>query len=167
MTPEPTNPDTLHDLYERIQNLPYGPEELALTEEAVRLADLLGDESEGYVARRLLMNSAFNTGHSEKMLVAFSWCRDYADRHPEALDEEEHQDLLWHQRWVATAGPLFPQLPAARVTALLDDYARRMRELGHSRHNEAYVGLLWAMHTGDQGAAAAHFAAWQATGRDP
>lgn len=161
------NPETLHELYERIRSLPYGPEELALTEEAVRLADLSGDEAEGYTARRLLMSSAFNMGQSDKMLVAFSWCRDYADRHPQALNTEEHEDLLWHQRWVAMVGPTFPQIPAGRIEALLADYARRMRELGYSRHNEAYVQLNQAMHTGNMAEANQHFALWEATSRDP
>ncbi|THF69317.1 hypothetical protein E7T06_12575 [Deinococcus sp. Arct2-2] len=156
----------LQDLYDRINNLPFCSEELALIEEAVRLTDLTQNENEGYRARRLLMNSAYALGQSEKMLVAFSWCRDYADRHPEALDADEHQDLLWHHRWVVNAGRTFPQIPTPRILALHHDYARRMRELGLSGHNEAFVGLMYAMHTGDAAAAKTHFETLTSTERD-
>lgn len=156
----------LQDLYDRIDALPLCPEELALIEEAVRLADRMGDEAEGYRARRRLMDSAYALGQSEKMLVAFGWCRDYADRRPGALDADEQQDLLWHQRWVVGAGRTFPQIPTPRILALHGDYARRMRELGLGGHNEAFVGLRYAMHTGDGAAARVHFETLTGTGRD-
>ncbi|OLV19714.1 hypothetical protein [Deinococcus marmoris] len=154
----------LQDLYDRIDDLPRCPEELALIEEAARLTDLMQDEAEGYRVRRMLMDSAHAVGQSEKMLVAFGWCRDYADRHPEALDEGEQQDLLWHHRWVVNAGRTFPQIPTPRLMALYEDYARRI--LGLSRHNEAFVGLLYAMHIGDGAAASGHFERLTSTVRD-
>ena len=127
MTPTETE---LQDLYDRFDHLPYSAESLALIEEAVRLTDLRQDEAEGYRARRRLMDCAYALGQSEKMLVAFTWCRDYADRHEHDLDSEERLDLLWHQRWVVNAGGNFPQLPAARLDALHDELVTAMDLLG-------------------------------------
>ncbi|GHF48764.1 catechol 2,3-dioxygenase-like lactoylglutathione lyase family enzyme [Deinococcus metalli] len=155
-----------HDLLDRAQDLPYGPERLALTEEAVREADLAQDGAAGYAARKDLIEAATYAGQSEKMLVAFAWCRTYADTHPDEFGEWEQRELAWYHKWVLSAVHHFPQIPLPRVLELHADYARRVQALGVGAGTVPYFRMALALHRGDLADARVAFNLWQFARRD-
>lgn len=158
-----TDTDTL---LEQAQELPHGPERLALVEEAVRAADLAHDGLAGYEARKELIYSADYAGQSEKMLVAFAWCRSYLDAHPEEFGAWEQRSLTWFHKWVLIATHHFPQIPLARIQELHADYARRVQALGAGSGTVPYFRMSLAMHRGDHEDARVAFNLWQFARRD-
>ena len=161
----------VYDLLERAEELPYGPERLALVEQAVRQADLSRNIVAGYDARKELITSALYAGHSEKMLVAFAWCRTYLDQtyldeHSPTATHWEERSLMWSHKWVLTSLYSFPQVPLARIEELYADYERRLRALGKGLRTIPYFRLHLAMHLGDTAGAQMAFNLWQFTKRD-
>ena len=157
----------IETLLEDAQELPHGPERLAMVEEAVRAADLAQDGPAGYEARKELIASADYAGQSEKMLVAFAWCRSYLDAHPEEFGDWENRDLAWYHKWVLIATHHFPQIPLERIWELHADYARRMQVLGAGAATVPYFRMSLAMHRGDPEDARVAFNLWQFARRDP
>src|SRR6476646_3073598 len=156
----------IHERLERAQELPHGPERLAMVEEAVRAADLAQDGRAGYEARKEIIYSADYAGQSEKMLVAFAWCRTYLDAHPDDFGPGEHRSLAWYHKWVLIAGHHFPQIPLERLRELHADYARRVQALGYGAGTVPYFRLNLAMHRGDHEDARVAFTLWQFVRRD-
>ena len=157
---------TAQDLLERAEALPHGPERLALVDEAVRAADLAQDGEAGYEARKELIYSATYAGQSEKMLVAFAWCRTYLDAHPDEFGAWEQRALTWFHKWVLIATHHFPQIPLERVRDLHADYARRVQALGMGAGTVPYFRMCLAIHRGDHEDARVAFNLWQFARRD-
>lgn len=111
--------------------LPHGPAQVALLEEAVRLADLAQDIELGYDIRNELMRSACFSGRPDALLVAFAWCVAQYDRDPERFDNYE---LLWKYKWVISDAIAFPQISRARLEELLADMERRYRASASTMH---------------------------------
>lgn len=156
----------IHELLEQAQELPYGPERLALAEEAVRLADLAQDEAAGYEARKELIDTATFSGQGERMLVAFAWCRAYLDAHPELDEWYEQAGMLWKQKWVLNAMQDFPQIPLGRIHEVYQDYERRIKTFGMGAGTVPYFRMHLSMHRGDTADAAVAFNLWQFARRD-
>lgn len=154
------------ELLEQAEQLPHGPERLALVEEAVRAADLAQDGAAGYEARKELIYSADYAGQSDRMLVAFAWCRHYLDDHADELGWWEQRSLAWYHKWVLIATHHFPQIPLERIQELHADYERRSRELGVGAGSVPYFRMFLAMHRGDQEDARVAFNLWQFAKRD-
>ncbi len=157
---------TVHTTLEEAQNLPHGPQRLALVEDAVRQADLSGDGAAAYEARKELIYSANYAGQSEKMLVAFAWCRAYLDEHEAELGAWEQHGLAWYHKWVLIATHHFPQIPLERIQNLHRDYAERIRALGAGGGTVPYFELQLALHRGDVNGARTAFNIWQFARRD-
>lgn len=148
----------VYDLLAQIEDMDYGPEQVALAEEAVRQADLLGDEAAGFGARMSLIRAVNMAGQAEKMFPAFAWCQDHANRHPEEVD---NYTLAWYHKWVLGAALQFPQIPLSRMHELHDSYARYARRLGAGARSIPYMQLSLDMHLGDRAAARRAFTVWQ------
>lgn len=111
--------------------LPECPTKLSLLEEAVRLADQLGDVDLGYQVREGVIRTATFTGRNDVQMVAFAWCIAQFDRYPGRFDE---WDLLWKYKWIVGNAPESPDYSRAQIEALLDDMERRFLAAGHSLH---------------------------------
>ena len=120
--------DQIVELLERASQAPEGPVRTALCEDAVRLADMAGDPDWRFRARLELIWAAFDSGESDKLLVALSWCLAAADR---GQGDPDPRPLLWACK-MALAGIIsFPDVSLAQIEALHDDVDARFRAAGH------------------------------------
>ena len=150
----------IHEAFDRLEDLDYGPERTALAEEAVRQADLSGDEYMSFEARSKLVESAHMAGQSEKALAAFAWCQDYATKRPE-LDYHQRYTLAWQYKWMLSAALNFPQIPLSRIQQLHQGYAELAHSMGDGSASIPYMQLELAMHLGDQTGAKRALNAWE------
>lgn len=148
----------VYDLLMDLEEMDYGPERVALAEEAVRQADVHNDEEAGHSARMALVEAAVMSGQAEKSFAPFAWCVDFAERFPEAADGFM---LAWSHKWVLNAALNFPQIPLSRIHELHQSYAKHARKLGGGSVSVPYMRLGVAMHTGDREGARRFFKAWE------
>ncbi|WOF22992.1 hypothetical protein N8K70_16600 [Microbacterium betulae] len=158
----------IESLLDEAAALPTGPEERALLDEAVRLADEAGEEELAYRARMFLTPSAHMAGDTDTMLASFGWCVGRHDSDPVRfpIDPGVHVDLLFQYKWMASRLASNTRFPRERVEAIHADMERRYREAGvgqtgvlQSRHD---VALLM----GDVEAAGRYLALRDALQRD-
>lgn len=151
-----TNP---RDLLQQAQQLPHGPEKVALLSEAARQADVLRDTDLAYRIRDDLIDAASHAGDAPTMITAFAWCLQHADR-----DEEGFRaySLLWRYKWVLGGAMSLPAIPLARIEALVRDYEERLERGGHSKRPAARYRLLLALHVENDEAVRDAYAAWRA-----
>src|SRR4051812_42838167 len=83
----------LRALLVKALRLARGPAQVAVAEEAVRLADAHNDPVAGFVARKRLIEASTQGGRPDVLLVAFSWCLARCDADPQRFKEG---DLLWN-----------------------------------------------------------------------
>jgi hypothetical protein len=153
----------VEELLLELWNLEPSAQQVQVAEEAVRLADGLGDVALGFQAREALVEAATFSGFPEKALVAFTWCLGQCDREPERFREE---DLLWEYKWVAADLPFFPQIPRARIEAIHADMEARYRRCGKSLQPIHKVRWLAALRMGQTEAALEYYERARATPRD-
>lgn len=137
---------TPHDLIEQAYEARDHSEKFALLTEAVRLADLSGDEEAGYDARDELLDAAQEIGDDQTLLLTFGWMLNYADTHPE---EEKEVELLWRYKWAMSVSRFLPNVPLERIAGLQDDFARRTRALGLGGRTADADRWRLALHRGD------------------
>jgi tetratricopeptide (TPR) repeat protein len=119
-----------------------GPTQIGLLEEAVRRADLLGNESIAYDARHRLMRAAGFGGRPDVLLVAFARCMAYADAHPERCNEQE---LLWRYKWIINRLCEFPSISRTQISAAFDDFCARTERAGYSNYAAETLRLRIAL----------------------
>src|SRR5258708_4427741 len=105
-----------------------GDAQIALREEAVRLADLGGDLKLQYFAREVFVRSCIFGGATEKGLVAFAWLLAQFDNHPGRFDQWA---ILWKYKWINGVICDFPQVSKQRIYEMLDDLERRALKAGY------------------------------------
>src|SRR5690349_10358828 len=106
--PKPTtDPRAQFDeLIAEADGLPPGPAQLAVLEQAVRLADTLNDVDLGFEARSDLMDAALGVGRGDLLSVAFAWCLAKYDEHPERFPDF---DVCFAFRWAISELAPHPQ----------------------------------------------------------
>ncbi|MET0304131.1 MAG: hypothetical protein ABW040_08775, partial [Microbacteriaceae bacterium] len=137
----------IQELLAQVDRMPVGPEERALIDEAVRLADEEGAQELAYAARLRLTASAHMAGDTDAMFAAFAWCVGTHDADPARFPLSiDGNDLLWQYKWMARRLSSNPAIPLARVDDLHADMSRRYREAGtgqsgvlQSRHESALL----------------------------
>lgn len=115
-----------------------GGTQIALREEAVRLADLTGDLKLQYFAREAFIRSCIFGGASEKALVEFAWLLAQFDSNPGMFDQWA---ILWKYKWINSVVCDFPQVPKTRIYAMIDDLEQRALRAGYGLRattNERY-----------------------------
>ena len=120
--------DQLEKLQGEAWGLEASPAKVAILEQAVQLADSLGDVGEGYEVREQLIEAATFGGMEDRALVAFSWCLAQSDKDPDRFPEE---DLLWKYKWVLAGITDYPAIPLAKIHAMEDDFERRLKRNGY------------------------------------
>jgi tetratricopeptide (TPR) repeat protein len=148
--------------------LPIGPEERALLDEAVRLADEAGEEELAYRARMLLTPSAHMSGDTDTMLASFGWCVGKHDADPVRfpIDPGVHVDLLFQYKWMASRLASNSRFSRERVEAIHRDMEQRYREAGVGQSGVLQSKHDVAMLMGDVEAAARHLVERDALERD-
>lgn len=121
-------------------------ERFELLSEAVRLADLQGDEETGYETRDELLDAAQEIGDAQTLLITFAWMLKYADEHPEDIHEG---DLLWRHKWALAVCRFLPSVPLERIQALQDDFARRTTKANLGERTANIDRWRLALHVGD------------------
>lgn len=123
-----------------VQSLEFedGDAQIALREEAVRLADLRGDLKLQYYAREVFVRACIFGGAEEKALVAFAWMLAKFDSHPGQFDQWA---ILWKYKWINSVVCDFPQVPKTRIYEMIDDLEQRSVRAGYGLRattNERY-----------------------------
>lgn len=158
-------------LLEQADAMRHGAAQVAVGEEAVRLADLAADDELGFRARKKLIEYTIFSGFPEKTLVAFAWCLGRCDAEPERFHEKEWlwfgPDLLWSYKWIIENAPHFPQISRAQLHETLEDMQVRYLEHGLSLRPVHLQRTRLAMEVADSVPdARAAFAAFSAAPRD-
>lgn len=115
-----------------------GDAQIALREEAVRLADLSGDLNLQYFAREVFIRACIFGGASEKALVGFAWLLAQFDNNPGRFDQWA---ILWKYKWMNGVICDFPQVPKKRIYEMIDDLEQRAVRAGYGLRattNERY-----------------------------
>ncbi len=114
--------------------LPDGPVKMAITEQAVALADSHGDADLGYTARKGLVSAACFANRHDVALVAFVRVLAHHDATPAPTDGGL---VLLYYRWVAGAAADFPTIAKTQIDSLYADLQRRYEAAGTS------LQMLW------------------------
>lgn len=140
----------LDELFTRIDLTPVGPEERAMIDEAIRLAEEAGDERSAYFARMRLTSSAHMSGDTDAMFSSFAWCIARNEQDPERFPQEvAGNDLLFQYKWMAGRLGSNPAFSRDEVQALTDDMSRRYREAGVSQSGVLQSLVSTAVLSGD------------------
>ncbi|GIH05914.1 hypothetical protein Rhe02_39810 [Rhizocola hellebori] len=161
-----STPQKVELLIRQTWEAPFGPGQIALAEEAITQADLLGDDELRFDARMAATNAYQHGGEPAKGFVTFSWCLAQHDRDPGRFGHHEHL-LLWYFKYMVNSLTDFPEVPLARTYAVLDDMQRRFQAGGHSLQAVHKHRWMVAMHVGDAATRDEYYERWQSAPRDP
>lgn len=178
MKDEDFRPAELAAIYDKLdeqKGLEYGPERIAITEAAVRMADAGGFEKAAFDARLELVQSAVLGGYPEKGFVAFAWCASKSKEDPERFQESKALrgifllgvDVLWTYKWMTLQVPWYPQITRAQMDETLADMEARYRAHNLSLRPVHMARVRCAIETGgDADEAKEQFRKWQDAPRD-
>ncbi|MCG2797182.1 MAG: hypothetical protein L6367_01435 [Cellulomonas sp.] len=148
-----------------VRRLPYGRARTIAAERIHAEVQADGPVACEAFAALVLLESYHHAGEPLKALVPFTQVVRLADEHPDRLDEGDWQMLLWSFKWLLVDLAETPQVPVARVDALIEDMRRRFAVAGAGSDAVEFVRSRWA----DVRCAAdaeALFERWVATPRD-
>lgn len=128
--------EQIDELLAKADELDHGLAQLALTEQAVNLADSHRDEDYGYTARLQLISAATFAGRADVAMIAFSWVLAKHDADPERFEGDR---LLWMYKWVLEGVAEYPGIPKADIEKLFADMKTRYEADGSTLH--AYWGI--------------------------
>jgi hypothetical protein len=130
--------EQVYQLLSESLELEDGEAQVALCEEAVRLADLNGELNLQYLAREAFIRACIFGGAEEKGLVAFAWMLAQFDSNPSRFDQ---WGLLWKYKWINGVICDFPQVSKQRIYEMIDDLEQRALRAGYGLRattNERY-----------------------------
>jgi len=139
-------------LLEEAGRLPRSSAQLAILEEAVRLADLHQDVALGIEAREPLMYVARNLLRGDILATAFVWCLAQYDREPQRF---AGRNLLTEHRWVIDQLANIPDIARTTLDDMLTDFGRRLEAAGFSRRHVSFTQRAIAPDLGDRALAIA------------
>jgi len=155
--------EQFYELMDRAYDLPHSPEQVALLEEAVRLADSLNDERAGFEARMELIDAAEWSGFDVQAIVAFSWCLAYMDRNPDAVDEG---GVMWRYKWILCSVCDNDAIAKQQIRNMVEDFERRCHVSGWSIRSAHYLRWKTLSIMGELKEALPSYELWQTTPRD-
>jgi tetratricopeptide (TPR) repeat protein len=155
--------ERLEQLMDEASELPHSPAQVAVLEEAVRIADSLNNVDASVRTRMELVTAATFSGADEKALVAFAWILARFDEEPECVDL---YSLLWKYKWIIGSIASFPTVSLEKIHKMEADMETRyaaggfnLRPVYRSRADNAMV-------IGDKQQCLHFFEQWKATPRD-
>ena len=119
------------EILKEADGLDEGPGQIALVEEAARLADILNDDEWCYDVQMRLTKAATFGGRPDIAIVSFTRSLAQYDREPQRYNTHE---LFWHYKWVVRHLDNFPAIPRAQIESLIDDMAERFKAHGSTLH---------------------------------
>jgi hypothetical protein len=152
--------DRFDELMEQAWSMPDGDAKIEILEEAVRVADALGNIELGFEARNEVMDAANVWGRPEKELVAFAWCLAQFDQNKEEFADFEHH-LLWTYKRVLATLFAFPNISLERIEAAFDDFKARLEQYQHPLSTYHEYRLRFALHLGDAERVETAYVAWK------
>jgi hypothetical protein len=120
--------EQLDKLQREAWELEASPAKVAILEQAVQLADSLGDLDESFSIRQDLIEAATFGGMEDRALVAFAWCLAQSDKDSDRFPEE---DLLWKYKWILAGVSDFPGVSRAKILEMEEDFERRLKRNGY------------------------------------
>jgi hypothetical protein len=139
--------------------------DVALLEEAARLADSHGDVPLGLQVRIRMISSANFSGNHELVLVAFTWCLSQLDR-DESLRARHQWNVLWYYKWVINSLSKYAQVSRQQLEQSFADMSNRYKQAGFGL-SAIYDCRAYAMiRMGDLDAHREARALWMKTPRD-
>lgn len=161
--------DRLAVLEREILALPWDdrsfPRLLPLLEEAVPLADEVGDTWAGFWLRAQLAGVCNNLRLAERAMVAVFWCLSMLERDP-GVRARDGGRILRSAGNIAQLLPTVPTLPRQEILRLLDEVERLHRQAGLPLRSVAEVRHFVLLRMGDLGLAGEAFDQWRALPRE-
>lgn len=105
--------------------------DVALLDQAARLADQHGDVVLGLRARLKLISAANWSGNREMVLVAFTWCLTQIDRSDD-LRAHFGRSVLWHYKWVVHSLSEYAQISRQQIEQSFADMTERFTKAGYN-----------------------------------
>lgn len=129
--------ERITEILESLDDLEY-PNRIGPAEEAVNLADRLGDQELAWKARFELLTATVFGGEPEKALVAFAWLESKSTQEPERFPASRavkgryltETDLLWGYKWIGLNLPDFVEISRRDIEAV----NHRMRDQFEENH---------------------------------
>lgn len=140
-----------------------GPRRMFLLEQAINVADALGDVKSGWDLRLRMINDAEMSGFGDRTIVAVAWCLGVSDRDPQTFPIER---VLWQLKWVVLNAVDYATVPRRAIMGVLDELESRYRAAGWGMRAVYHkrMSAHWALGDLDQ---VRHFERlWQAAPRD-
>ncbi|MEX0726353.1 MAG: hypothetical protein WD065_08795 [Planctomycetaceae bacterium] len=134
------------ELMEQAYEFEHGSTQIALIEEAVRMADLADDPDLAFGIRQELIDASTMGGRPDLALVAFTWCLAQFDKNPQDYDAH---GILWKYKWILASLAEFPQLTREQIDAAASDMEQRTVNEGYTRHAVETMRWKLAMDFGD------------------
>lgn len=156
-------PDSIAQLLETADCLPYGRARLDVLQEAVQIADTLQDIAAGFWTRRRLIDDAAFCLRYDLYAVAFTWCLAAARKDPHRFSVA---DLLGHYQYVIGKMPNFPEVRREQYEALFADAVREFRAHGFSLRTIYLERRLAAVDFADKEMSEAADREWRRHSRD-
>lgn len=103
------------------------PAAIQLVEEAVRLADAMGNLDEAFDLRLEIADRVYYSGDWNRLLVHFGWCLGQHDADPARFPAEH---LLWKYKWVVNESARMTVIARDTLLGLVDDLERRFQAAG-------------------------------------
>jgi len=153
----------LEELQKEAWGLEASPAKVAILEQAVQLADSLGDLDDSFDIRQELIEAATFGGMEDRALVAFAWCLSQSDKDPDRFPEE---DLLWKYKWILGGLTDFPAIPLAKIGTMEEDFEKRLKRNGYGMRSLYKVRMDIANDTGFLKTGKKFEAKWKKARRD-
>lgn len=125
-----------------------GPQRRAVIDEAVALADELGDEDLQFQARMALTDCVAITGDRDAELSSFAWCLAKYDEDPVRFSDSQHGDVLWHYKFVLFTLDGSSIFTLSQIEAALDDMEARYRRADAGQSAVFWQRFQHAWYTG-------------------
>jgi tetratricopeptide (TPR) repeat protein len=141
----------IQELLALIDQIYWGPQERALIDDALHLAQTNGNDELEYKVRMRLTASAARTGDNDTLLSSFAWCLAKHDGDPERFPTSVGEglvDLMWQFTWVAEAFDASTTFSLADCEALLNQMEEHYRGEGFSLSAVAAARFHHAWQTG-------------------
>ena len=138
----------LQALVWQARRTPAGDTKIDLLEQAVAIADQLGDVESAFDIRDDLTEAANEWGRPEKELVAFTWMLAQFDRDPQTFGEWDHK-LMWIYKRVLSTLVAFPSIPLPRIQQAFADFKMRLEQSNRSLSTHDEYAVRSALQIGD------------------
>ncbi len=132
-------------LFWQARALPDGLAKIELLEQALRIADTLGDIWGAYTIRGDLVDAAVFSGYPLKAITHFSWQLGQFDLNP-VYNERQ---LLWSYKWIVSNSLHFPQISRQQLMELMADMRDRYLRAGYSERTYYCNLFTFYVHTGE------------------